>query len=84
MIPYRSGFPWHDVQIHHDSFSYGEVKLKSDPRVVVGKSEILETNKVKFELLIKRSGRWEPGLKDIYGMPQATDLTVQTETRSLN
>ena len=78
MIPYRSGSPWH-VQIHRDSFSYGEVNFKADPRVVVdlrffGKSGILEANKVTFPSLIKRLGscQWQPGIKDAYGMPQPT------------
>ena len=79
MIPYHSDFPWH-VQIHRDSFSYGEINFKADPRVVVdlrffGKSDISEANKVTFsplEPLKDQSGRWEPGKQDIYGMPQAT------------
>ena len=76
MIPYKSDSPWH-VQIHRDSFSYGEIKLKADPRIVVdlrffGKSDICKDNKVTFQDLVDRHGVWEPGLKDLYGMPQAT------------
>ena len=88
MIPYQSDSPWH-VQIHRDSFSYGEVNFKADPRVVVdlrffGKSDILETNKVKFPSLIKRLGTWEPGAKDPYGMPQATVSSLSITSGSSN
>ena len=79
MIPYHSDFPWH-VQVHRDSFSYGGVNFKADDRVVVdlrffGKSEIQETSKITFPPLVEvenRKGQWEPGVKDSYGMPQAT------------
>ena len=88
MIPYKKDFPWH-VQIHRDSFSYGEIDFKADPRVVVdlrffGKSDILKDNKVTFAPLIDRSGHWEPGVTDIYGMPQATVSSLSMTSGSSN
>ena len=91
MIPYHKNFPWH-VQVHRDSFSYGEINFKADPRVVVdlrffGKSDISEANKVTFadlKRLDDDSGRWEPGIQDTYGMPQATVSSFSITSGSSN
>jgi len=83
-IPYSSDFPWH-VQVHRDAFSYGEIGPKSDPRLVVdlrffGKSEIVNTNKVAFPAPKTDPVKdWEPGVKDTYGMPQATFEVTRTD-----
>ena len=88
MIPYHKDYPWH-VQIHRDAFSYGEVGPKADPRVVVdlrffGKSDVVETNKVVFSSDLKTLTDWEPGVKDTYGMPQATVSSPSTTSDSSN
>ena len=64
MIPYHSDFPWH-VQVHRDSFAYGDIRYRADPRVVVdlrffGKSDISKDNKVTFPPLFVPHGEWEP------------------------
>ena len=88
MIPYHSDFPWH-VQIQRDAFSYGEINFKADPRVVVdlrffGKSDIVKDNKVTFAPLVNQLGHWEPGIKDLYGMPQATVSSLYITSGSSN
>jgi pyranose oxidase len=85
IIPYSKDYPWH-VQVHRDAFSYGDVGPKADPRLVVdlrffGKSEVVESNRVYFPevpKLVPATG-WEPGVKDIYGMPQATFEVTRTD-----
>jgi pyranose oxidase len=74
LIPYSSSFPYH-VQIHRDAFSYGNIGPKADPRLIVdlrffGKQEIKEKNSILFGKF--GTNGWEPGVTDIYGMPQAT------------
>jgi pyranose oxidase len=78
-IPYSKdsnfqGTPWH-VQIHRDSFSYGEVGPTVDPRLVVdlrffGRSDVSKDNKVYF--CNDPIDGWNEGITDIYGMPQPT------------
>jgi len=77
MIPYTTNFP-HHVQVHRDAFSYGDVGPRADSRIVVdlrffGKQDIDPNNSVFFGPRNKPSPTmWEPGVLDMYGMPQAT------------
>jgi pyranose oxidase len=76
MIPYNKNFPWH-VQVHRDAFSYGDIGPKADPRVIVdlrffGKQDIIRENQVYFGPPNMPLSGWNPGVSDIYGMPQAT------------
>lgn len=81
------GHPWH-VQIHRDAFSYGDVGIKADSRVVVdlrwiGKSDIIRDNRVMFGPPPgpAPSASWVAGVKDIYGMPQPTVRTFSSHNQ---
>jgi pyranose oxidase len=83
MIPYSTEFPWH-VQVHRDAFSYGDVGPKADPRVVVdlrffGKGEIKPENKIMIGPPPSVGREWQPGVTDIYGMPQITFNVMRTQ-----
>lgn len=87
MLPYSSDFPYH-VQIHRDAFSYGDVWPRADPRVVVdlrffGKQEVQMENFVSFGNLYLK-GDWNPGVTDIYGMPQPTFHVQRSQTDRSN
>ncbi|KIJ62441.1 GMC oxidoreductase [Hydnomerulius pinastri MD-312] len=81
MIPYSTEHPYH-VQIHRDAFSYGEVGSKADSRTVVdlryfGKQQISKDNRVSFG--DEHARGWQPGISDIYGMPQPTFYVTRSE-----
>ncbi|KAL6304157.1 putative pyranose oxidase [Sparassis latifolia] len=65
-IPTSKERPWH-AQIHRDAFSYGEVGIKVDPRLVVdlrffGMQAGVPGNRIYFD----------DKVTDAYGMPQPT------------
>ncbi|KAG9765646.1 hypothetical protein KCU73_g333, partial [Aureobasidium melanogenum] len=69
--------PWH-TQIHRDAFSYGLVPDIYDQRTIVdlrffGYVEPNIDNRVEFASdNVDANGSVEPGIKDMYGMPQPT------------
>ncbi|KAH0173012.1 hypothetical protein KCU67_g1484, partial [Aureobasidium melanogenum] len=69
--------PWH-TQIHRDAFSYGLVPDIYDQRTIVdlrffGYVEPNIDNRVEFASdNVNANGSVEPGIKDMYGMPQPT------------
>lgn len=72
MMCYTPDQPFH-AQIHRDAFSYGGVRSRADPWVVVdlrffGKMNIHYENQVTFS---HRDDDGKPNT-DLYGMPQAT------------
>ena len=76
LIPYSREYPYH-CQIHRDSFSYGGIGPRADPRVVVdlryfGKHDVKRENRVFFAESKNPRAGWEPGITDIHGMPQPT------------
>ncbi|KIJ57830.1 GMC oxidoreductase, partial [Hydnomerulius pinastri MD-312] len=83
MIPYSTEYPYH-VQIHRDTFSYGEVGSKADSRTVVdlryfGKQQIPKDNRVPVSFGDEHVRGWQPGISDIYGMLQPTFYVTGSE-----
>jgi len=77
-IGYNDEDKYH-VQIHRDSFSYGDVGPRADPRVILdfrsfGKQDISRDNHVAFseDIADPYTNEWRPGVTDRYGMPQPT------------
>ncbi|KAG8985905.1 Pyranose 2-oxidase [Tulasnella sp. JGI-2019a] len=84
MIPYTTKFPYH-VQVHRDAFSYGDVGPRADSRIVVdlrffGKQDIDRENMVYFGAKNQPYSEWQPGIYDMYGMPQATFEVMRSMT----
>ena len=78
MIGYNDEEKYH-VQIHRDSFSYGDVGPRADPRVILdfrffGKQDISRDNYVAFseDIADPYTNEWRPGVTDKCGMPQPT------------
>lgn len=73
MMRYLPDQPFH-AQIHRDAFSYGDIRARADPRVVVdlrffGRMDINYENCVTFS---HESETDKKPNTDLYGMPQAT------------